>query len=273
MLLTHDAGSPLLDSRTERGRARAIIQNRVSLRPWPIDDRASVQLEGTRPVRTPFDPRPYLRELEDGSEHLDLKWQLVWLRSEHPDARIETQLVPTGEDLALCRATVYLASGASASAHGSAKLDGSADALFELAENRALARALAALGYGTEFAEEDHLEARPRLTPPVALMKARALKERDDAALYDEPDDEELPEDDAPPLLPQPRQPERPPAPRTGADVNWSKFWEWARPRGYRSAPELSEMLGVDILALTPAEVRKLLVRYELDHPPSGSVE
>lgn len=224
-------------------------------------------------MRTPFDPRPHLRELEDGAEHLDLKWQLVWLRSEHPDARIETQLVPTGEELALCRATVYLASGASASAHGSARLDGGADLLFELAENRALARALAALGYGAEFTEEDQLEARPHLSPPVTLMTARALKERDDIQSYDELDDEELPEDDSPEPPAQPRPPERPPAPRTGADVSWNKFWEWARPRGYRTAPELSELLSVDILALTPAEVRKLLVRYELDHPPAGSTE
>lgn len=224
-------------------------------------------------MRTPFDPRPYLRELEDGAEHLDLKWQLVWLRSEHPDARIETQLVPTSEELALCRATVYLASGASASAHGSARLDGNGDLLFELAENRALARALAALGYGAEFTDEDHLEARPRLSPPVTLMTARALKERDDVQGYDEVGDKELPEDDSPAPPAQPRQPEHPPAPRTGADVSWNKFWEWARPRGYRTAGELSELLGVDILALTPAEVRKLLVRYELDHPPAGSTE
>lgn len=237
-------------------------------------------------MRTPFDPRPYLRELEDGTEHLDLKWQLVWLRAEHPDARIETQLVPTDDELVSCRATVSLPSGASASAHGSAKLEGGMESLVELAENRALVRALAALGYGAEYAEDDRLEARPRLIPPVELMTARTLKERDEGARYSEPErlseaedesDDELPEDEPDPPTSMPAtpttDPERPATPRSGADISWNKFWEWARPRGYRSAAELSELLGVEVLSLTPADVRRLLVRYELDHPPSGVTE
>jgi hypothetical protein len=224
----------------------------------------------------PFDPRPYVRELEDGSEHLDLKWQLVWLRGQHPDARIETQLVAGDSDVALCRATVSLPSGGAATAHGSARRDGNDESYVELAENRALARALAAVGFGAEFADEDHIELRPRLAPPVALMTARALKERDEGQRYTAPDKEDGSESDAEPE-PTPARPqrpapdERPPVPQTGADINWNKFWEWARPRGYRSADELSKLLDVDILALTPAEVRRLLVRYELEHPPAGT--
>ena len=224
----------------------------------------------------PFDPRPYVRELDDGSVHLDLKWQLVWLRGQHPDARIETQLVAGDADVALCRATVSLPSGGAASAHGSARRDDLDESYVELAENRALARALAALGFGAEFGDEDQIESRPRLAPPVALMTARALKEREEGprSAEPEPEDEQEPEAEPEPTPASPQQSapdESPPAPQSGADISWNKFWEWARPRGYRSADELSSLLEVDILALTPAEVRRLLVRYELEHPPAGT--
>lgn len=56
-------------------------------------------------------------------------------------------------------------------------------------------------------------------------------------------------------------------------EISWNKFWQWAKRRGYRDQAHLRELLGVDILSLTPTEVQGLLRRYELDHPPPGSDE
>ena len=39
-----------------------------------------------------FDPARYLMQI-DGREYLEVKWRLVWLRTEHPTARISTRLV------------------------------------------------------------------------------------------------------------------------------------------------------------------------------------
>jgi hypothetical protein len=53
-------------------------------------------------------------------------------------------------------------------------------------------------------------------------------------------------------------------------DVSWTKFWDWAKRRGYRDAAHLRELLGIDVNALTPGEVRDRIRRYELDNPPSS---
>ena len=39
-----------------------------------------------------FDPTRYLTKV-NGRDYLEVKWRLVWLRSVHPTARIETELV------------------------------------------------------------------------------------------------------------------------------------------------------------------------------------
>jgi hypothetical protein len=51
-------------------------------------------------------------------------------------------------------------------------------------------------------------------------------------------------------------------------DISWTRFWEWAKRHGYRDAAHLKELLGIDVNALTPGEVRAHIKRYELDHPP-----
>lgn len=71
-----------------------------------------------------FDPRPHLRRIRSRgqeAEYLDVKWRLVWLRREHPDAEIVTELVQFSADpgFALFKATVRIPGGGSASGHGS----------------------------------------------------------------------------------------------------------------------------------------------------------
>jgi hypothetical protein len=109
-----------------------------------------------------FDPARYLRKLGKG-DYLEVKWRLLWLRTEHPDAVIETELVRLEKDppMAVFRARVAIPGGGSATGWGQEEPKDFGDYL-EKAETKALGRALAALGYGTQFTEDfDFAEGDP----------------------------------------------------------------------------------------------------------------
>lgn len=96
-----------------------------------------------------FDPSRYLTKV-GSSDYLEVKWRLVWLREAHPDATIDTELVSHDDGLAVFRARVAIPGGGSASGWGSEGYNDFRDYL-EKAETKALGRALAALGFGTQF--------------------------------------------------------------------------------------------------------------------------
>jgi hypothetical protein len=99
-----------------------------------------------------FDASKYLTDLH-GRDYLEVKWRLLWLRTEHPDAAIETELVKHEDGLALFRARASIRGGGEATGWGSETADDFGD-YIEKAETKALGRALAALGYGTQFCED-----------------------------------------------------------------------------------------------------------------------
>ena len=101
---------------------------------------------------TSFDASKYLTNLR-GKEYLEVKWRLLWLRTQHPDATIETEMVEHDAGLALFRARVSVPEGGSATGWGSETVDDFGD-FIEKAETKALGRALAALGFGTQFCED-----------------------------------------------------------------------------------------------------------------------
>ncbi len=96
-----------------------------------------------------FEPSKYLTQIS-GRDYLEVKWRLLWLRTEHPDATIDTELVRDDGTLAVFRARVTLPTGGSATGWGSESADDFGDYL-EKAETKSLGRALAALGFGTQF--------------------------------------------------------------------------------------------------------------------------
>src|SRR5919205_1808509 len=98
---------------------------------------------------TAFEPGKYITKVGNG-DCLEVKWRLVWFRSEHPDGVIETELVSHDGTSAVFRARVSIPGGGSATGWGSEAADDFRDYL-EKAETKALGRALAALGYGTQF--------------------------------------------------------------------------------------------------------------------------
>lgn len=107
-----------------------------------------------------FNASKYLTDL-NGKDYLEVKWRLLWLRTEHPDASIETELVKHEADMALFRARVSLVEGGNATGWGSETADDFGD-YIEKAETKALGRALAALGYGTQFCEDFDFSAQAK---------------------------------------------------------------------------------------------------------------
>jgi hypothetical protein len=99
-----------------------------------------------------FEASKYLTDV-NGREYLEVKWRLLWLRTERPDAQVETELVKQGGGFALFRARVTLPGAGVATGWGSETADDFHD-YIEKAETKALGRALAALGYGTQFCED-----------------------------------------------------------------------------------------------------------------------
>ncbi len=100
----------------------------------------------------PFDPSRYLRKL-GGKEYLEVKWRLLWLRTEHADAVMHTEMVRLEDNFALFKAHVAIPGGGEATGWGSETRQDFFD-FIEKAETKALGRALAALGYGTQFCED-----------------------------------------------------------------------------------------------------------------------
>lgn len=94
-----------------------------------------------------FDPNPYLSKVK-GRDYLEVKWRITWMRHDHPDARLETELVSHDHGRAVMRARVEFPDGGSATGWGS-EIETNFENYIEKAETKAIGRALTALGYGT----------------------------------------------------------------------------------------------------------------------------
>lgn len=99
-----------------------------------------------------FDPKSKVTKMQ-GKDYLEVKWRIVWFRSDHPKGGILTDVV--GDDL--IKATILDSEGnVLATGHGSSKKQGVAKTRpFEGAETAAIGRGLAHAGYGTQFTDED----------------------------------------------------------------------------------------------------------------------
>lgn len=132
----------------------------------------------------PFDPAQYLSKF-DGKDYLEVKWRIMWLRSEHPDARVTTEIVQHNEEagFALFRAEVELPSGGRSTGWGSETVRDFHD-YIEAAETKALGRALASLGFGTQFCQDFDFSANARpgtaqvVDAPVNLAEPRSISSR-----------------------------------------------------------------------------------------------
>lgn len=142
-----------------------------------------------------FNPNEHLMQIKNrggSSDYLPVQWRLVWFRSLYPQGTIETEIVhldlerETEEEtyvwnnetrrsekvvkrapgFAVVRATVKDGQGGMATGTKSEKAASFGDFL-EKAETGAIGRALAALGYGTQFAGDEFDERHRIVDAPV----------------------------------------------------------------------------------------------------------
>jgi hypothetical protein len=121
-----------------------------------------------------FEPSKYLTQIS-GRDYLEVKWRLLWLRTEHPDAVINTDMVKDDGTTAVFKATVTVPNRGSATGWGSESYQDFGD-YIEKAETKSLGRALAALGFGTQFCQDFDFGAADRgriVDAPVDINRVR----------------------------------------------------------------------------------------------------
>jgi hypothetical protein len=98
-----------------------------------------------------FDPTRYLVKINGRADYLEVRYRLLWLRADHPDADLDTRCLEhaPGESASFW-ARVVIPGGGAATGHG-VETSGDFRDYYEKAETKAIGRALAALGYGTQF--------------------------------------------------------------------------------------------------------------------------
>ena len=102
-----------------------------------------------------------------GKPYLQVAHRLVWFREEHPDYSIETELVSRTELATVAKATIRNDEGRIlATAHKHEDKQGFADHM-EKAETGAIGRALALIGYGTQFCADEFDEGSRLADSPI----------------------------------------------------------------------------------------------------------
>ena len=125
-------------------------------------------------AETPFEPARFLTRV-NGSDYLEVKWRLVWMRDRHPEATIETELMSHADHTAVFRARVAIPDGGSATGWGTESAGDFRD-YVEKAETKALGRALAALGFGTQFCPDFEFGAAAGRVVDAPVKAARASR-------------------------------------------------------------------------------------------------
>lgn len=117
-----------------------------------------------------FNPNEHMMSLK-GKDYLQVAWRLVWFRDAEngcgTDWGIETEMLEHGEDWAVFRCRITNADGKVISTgHGSESKKDFGDYL-EKAETKAVGRALAMLGFGTQFAADELDEGERIVDSPI----------------------------------------------------------------------------------------------------------
>lgn len=117
-----------------------------------------------------FNPNEHMMKLK-GKDYLQVAWRLVWFRDIESgcgtDWGLQTELLEHGDDWAVFKATITNQEGKVISTgHGSESKKDFGDYL-EKAETKAVGRALAMLGFGTQFAADELDEGERIVDSPV----------------------------------------------------------------------------------------------------------
>jgi hypothetical protein len=135
-----------------------------------------------------FDPKAHLihlpRKVKDQQtgqwstrhdEYLEVKWRLCWFREQYPHGTIDTQFLRLDweQRIAICQCTVSDGEGGQSTATGTETRKGFED-FVEKSETRSVGRALALLGFGTQFVGEERSEGEHIVDAPVTTTATAA---------------------------------------------------------------------------------------------------
>ena len=122
-----------------------------------------------------FNPADHLMTVK-GHDYLKVAWRLVWFREEKPLWSIDPVIIELDADHAIFRACIFDENGVQkCAAHGSETKRDFPD-YMEKAETKAIGRALAILGYGTQFVGEEFDEGERLADAPIALGSTAAAE-------------------------------------------------------------------------------------------------
>jgi hypothetical protein len=117
-----------------------------------------------------FNPNEHMMKLK-GKDYLQVAWRLVWFREDHPDWGINAECIEQDQEHAIFKAVICDENGIQkSSGHGSESKRDFGDYL-EKAETKAIGRALAMLGYGTQFAADELDEGERIVDSPINREK------------------------------------------------------------------------------------------------------
>lgn len=122
-----------------------------------------------------FNPNEHMMKLK-GKDYLQVAWRLVWFREDHPDWSLDAQIIEQDGEHAIFKAIICDENGIQkSSGHGSESKRDFGDYL-EKAETKAVGRALAMLGYGTQFAADELDEGERIVDSPIDRTPKDAYK-------------------------------------------------------------------------------------------------
>lgn len=113
-----------------------------------------------------------------GKDYLEVKYRLVWFREEHPTWSIETQFLTIDERSACARAVVKDENGRIIATSHKQETAGNFPDFMEKAETGAIGRALALIGYGTQFCADELDEGDRIVDAPVAKKSSYSVAPR-----------------------------------------------------------------------------------------------
>lgn len=133
-----------------------------------------------------FNPSEYIIKLPKNSrnkktgkwettyaDYLEVKWRVVWFREEKPLWAIQTKHIEITEDRAIFKCIIEDETGRTVSTGYGSETQRDFGDFIEKAETKAIGRALAYLGYGTQFAPE--LDEEDRIVDAPVNKKHKTL--------------------------------------------------------------------------------------------------
>lgn len=117
-----------------------------------------------------------------GRDYLEVKYRLVWFREEHPSWSIETDFISFADKAACAKAVIRDDQGKIISTSHKLETERSFPDFMEKAETGAIGRALALIGYGTQFCADELDEGKRIVDSPVEPLTQREVPSLDENA-------------------------------------------------------------------------------------------